>query len=144
MSPNESRARYYGMLANIDENFGVLRDRLRQWGLEDNTVLIFMTDNGSAGGVDVDADQLVTSGHNAGMRGKKGSQYDGGHRVPLLMRWPAGGLDSGRDVGELTANIDMMPTLMELCGLGDPDDLSIDGKSLAPLLGVGTPDPTIR
>ena len=96
VSPNESRARYYGMLANIDENFGVLRDRLRQWGLEDNTVLIFMTDNGSAGGVDVDAEQLVTSGHNAGMRGKKGSQYDGGHRVPLLMRWPAGGLDSGR------------------------------------------------
>ena len=100
VSPNESRARYYGMLANIDENFGVLRDRLRQWGLEDNTVLIFMTDNGSAGGVDVDAEQLVTSGHNAGMRGKKGSQYDGGHRVPLLMRWPTGGLDSGRDVGE--------------------------------------------
>ena len=140
VSPNESRARYYGMLANIDENFGALCDRLREWGLEDNTVLIFMTDNGSAGGVDVDAEQLVTSGHNAGMRGKKGSQYDGGHRVPLLMRWPAGGLDSGRDVGELTANIDMMPTLMELCGLGDPDDLSVDGKSLAPLLGVGKPD----
>ena len=144
VSPNASRARFYGMLANIDGNFGVLCDRLRQWGLEDDTIVIFMTDNGSAGGVEVDGDQFVTSGHNAGMRGKKGSQYDGGHRVPLFMRWPGGGLDSGRDVSELTANIDMMPTLVELCGLGDPADLSVDGRSLAPLLGVGPSDRVSR
>jgi arylsulfatase A-like enzyme len=136
VSPSESRARYYGMLANIDENFGLLRDKLQEWGLADNTILIFMTDNGSAGGVDVDADQFVTSGYNAGMRGKKVSQYDGGHRVPFLMRWPAGGLDGGRDVDELTAHIDILPTLMELCGLGDPAALAVDGKSLVPLLGA--------
>jgi arylsulfatase A-like enzyme len=140
MSPNESRARYYGMLANIDENFGVLRDKLQEWGLEDDTILVFMTDNGSQGGVDVDANQHVTSGHNSGMRGKKGSQYDGGHRVPFFVRWTSGGLDGGWDVDELTANVDIMPTLMELCGLGDSSRMAFDGTSLVPLLGAYTLD----
>ena len=76
-----------------------------------------MTDNGSAGGVDVDEDQNVISGHNAGMRGKKGSEYDGGHRVPFFLHWPAGGFDRGCEVGRITANVDILPTLIELCGL---------------------------
>ncbi|MDP7579301.1 MAG: arylsulfatase [SAR202 cluster bacterium] len=140
VSPNESRARYYGMLANIDENFEVLCDKLREWELEEDTILIFMTDNGSQGGVDVDANQFVTSGHNSGMRGKKGSQYDGGHRVPFFIRWPTGGLLGGRDVEELTANIDILPTLMELCRLGDSSQMGFDGTSLLSLLGVDTPN----
>ena len=139
VSPSESRARYYGMLANIDENFGVLCDKLREWNLEDDTILVFMTDNGSHGGVDVDANQFVTSGHNSGMRGKKGSQYDGGHRVPFFIRWPSGGLVGGRDVEELTANVDIMPTLMELCRLGDSSQMEFDGTSLTSLLEVDTP-----
>ena len=149
VSPTEDRARYYGMLANIDDNFGVLRARLAEWGLEQNTILIFMTDNGSAGGVAVDADQFVVSGHNAGMRGQKGSQYEGGHRVPFFLRWPGGVVDGGRDVAELTANVDIMPTLMELCGIGDPATLTVDGRSLVPLIrgaaaGVADTDPSWR
>ena len=126
------RAEFYGMITCIDENLGILRAKLAELGLAENTIFIFMTDNGSSGGCDLDADGFVTGGYNAGMRGKKGSEYDGGHRVPLFIHWPAGGLDQGRDVTQLTANVDVMPTLLELCGI--QDDHAYDGTSIAPLL----------
>jgi len=126
---------FYGMIANIDENFGKLRDRLQQWGLEGNTVLIFMTDNGSSGGCRLDADQFVTQGYNAGMRGRKGSYYDGGHRVPFFVRWPARGIGDSRDIEELALHVDVLPTLIELCGLKPPPGVEFDGVNLAPLLG---------
>ncbi len=134
LTPHEERAKYFGMVANIDENVGGLRRRLAELGLSQNTIFIFMTDNGSAGGVDVDDDQYVTSGHNAGMRGKKGSEYDGGHRVPFFLHWPDGGFDLGCDVERVTANVDILPTLIELCGLKKPDDCEFEGRSLVPLL----------
>ncbi len=93
-----------------------------------------MSDNGSAGGVDVDENQFVVNGHNCGMRGKKGSEYDGGHRVPCFIHWPAGGLATGWDIPELTANVDILPTLMELCDLGDISQYDFDGQSLLPLI----------
>jgi len=125
---------FYGMITNIDENFGELRERLRRWGLEENTVLIFMTDNGSSGGCRLDADQFVTQGYNAGMRGRKGSYYDGGHRVPFLIRWPAGGIGGGRDIEELALHVDVLPTLIGLCGLKPPPGVEFDGVNLADLL----------
>ena len=82
------RANFYGMITNIDDNMARLRHHLRVLGLEENTILIFMTDNGSAMGCNLDAQQFVRDGYNAGMRGKKGSPYEGGHRVPLFMHWP--------------------------------------------------------
>jgi len=106
------RANFYGMITKIDENFGVLMQKLDEWGLSDNTILIFMTDNGTAAGATLDADQFVVGGYNAGMRGIKGSPYDGGHRVPFFARWPAGGIGGKRDVTALTANVDIMPTLL--------------------------------
>jgi len=137
VTPHEERAKFYGMVANIDENVGGLRRRLAELGLAENTIFIFMTDNGSAGGVEVDERQFVTSGFNAGMRGQKGSEYDGGHRVPLFLHWPAGGLSTGRDLEEVTANVDVLPTLIELCGLDKSESDSFDGRSLAPLLQPG-------
>ena len=127
------RANFYGMITCIDENLGLLRQRLRNLGIERNTILIFMTDNGTSGGATLDEDQFVIGGYNAGMRGIKGSEYEGGHRVPFFLHWPAGGLTEGRDVAELTANVDVMPTLMELCGM-DPEGHVFDGRSLVPLL----------
>jgi len=115
------RANFYGMITNIDENMGRLHARLKELGLEDNTILIFMTDNGTS------------AGHSGGMRGKKGSEYDGGHRVPFFIRWPAR-LKGGRDIGRLTAHIDVLPTLIELCGLKRPKGVKFDGASLVPLL----------
>ena len=78
-TPHADRANYYGMVSCIDENVGILR----AW-LAENTILIFMTDNGFGDGVDVDDQHFVTSGFNAGMQGKKNSEYDGGHRTPAL------------------------------------------------------------
>ncbi len=116
-----SQARFYGMITNIDENMGRLMKRLSELGLEDNTILIFMTDNGTA------------AGHQGGMRGGKGSEYDGGHRVPFFIRWP-GGLERNRDIARITAHIDVLPTLIGLCGLKKPEDVKFDGVSLVPLL----------
>ena len=136
---HQDRANFYGMITCIDENLGRLRQRLRELGLEENTILIFMTDNGTAGGATLDEKQFVRAGYNAGMRGVKGSEYDGGHRVPLFIRWPAGGLDRGQDIPRLTGNVDMMPTLLDLCGV-DPGAHTFDGASLAPLLRAESED----
>ena len=121
-------ANFYGMIANIDENMGRLLGRLKALGLEENTILIFMTDNGTAAGFQ------GGRGFNAAMRGAKGSQYDGGHRVPCFIRWPAGGLAGGKDVTRLTAHIDLLPTLIAACGLATPAGVKFDGTSLLPLL----------
>jgi hypothetical protein len=121
-------AGFYGMIANIDENLGRLAARLKSLGLEENTILIFMTDNGTAAGFQ------RGKGFNAAMRGTKGSEYDGGHRVPCFVRWPAGGLGGGRDVIRLTSHIDLLPTLIEMCGLPRPAGVTFDGASILPLL----------
>jgi len=123
----EQRARFYGMITNIDENLGKLLARLKEWGLEENTIVIFTTDNGTAAGFD------GRSGYNAGMRARKGTPYDGGHRVPCFIRWP-GRLPAGRDVAQLCAHFDLLPTLIDLCGLNPPEGVKFDGKSLVPLL----------
>lgn len=129
-SPN-----FYGMITNIDENIGRLRAYLAEKELDKNTILIFMTDNGSAGGAILDGKRWnegfpTSIGFNAGMRGLKASPYDGGHRVPCFIHWPEGGLDKGRDFDGLTAHIDILPSLMEMCGLGRISDLKLDGLSI--------------
>ena len=128
------RANFYGMITNIDDNMARLRHHLRVLGLEENTILIFMTDNGSAMGCNLDAQQFVRDGYNAGMRGKKGSAYEGGHRVPLFMHWPGGGFTEKQEVHELTANIDLLPTLIDLCDLEISENTTFHGTSIAPLL----------
>jgi arylsulfatase len=118
-------ASFFGMIANIDENIGKLDAFLRETGLHENTVFIFMTDNGTANGESV---------FNAGMRGKKIDLYDGGHRVPFFVRWPAGKLRSAADIDLLTECHDVLPTLIDLCGLKKPRAAKFDGISLAKLL----------
>lgn len=135
----EPMAQFYGMIENIDENLGALRGKLNELGLAENTIFIFMTDNGTAAGLSSQsADEDSWTGYAAGLRAKKGSKYDGGHRVPFFVEWPAGGVGGGRDVGRLTAGIDVVPTLVELCGLELPKPIEFDGRSLAPLLRDAT------
>jgi arylsulfatase A-like enzyme len=136
---HQDRANFYGMIACVDKNLGILWQRLRDWGLEENTILIFMTDNGTSGGATLDKDQYVVAGYNAGMRGVKGSEYEGGHRVPFFIHWPGGGIDHGRDIPELTGNVDVMPTLLDLCGI-DAGEREFDGRSLVPLFYEDGPD----
>ncbi len=116
---------FYGMITNIDDNVARLVKFLRDWDLERDTLLIFMTDNGTSSGAQI---------FNAGMRGQKGSPYEGGHRVPFFAYWPSGGLAGGRDIGALTAHIDVLPTMMDLCKLKRPDGPPLHGRSLRPLL----------
>ena len=130
-----SNPNFYGMIANIDHNMGILRKRLDELGLAENTILIFMTDNGTSAGAKfkgLDSEALV--GYNAGMRGKKSSVYDGGHRVPFFIHWPKGGLTGGKDIDTIAAHIDVLPTLAELCGIPVPEAYDEDGISLKPLL----------
>ena len=131
----DAQARFFGMIANIDENMARLTAKLEELGLAENTILIFMTDNGTAKG-----------DFNSGMRGIKGSEYDGGHRVPFFIRWPGGGLEGGREVGRVCAHIDVLPTLVDLADLEDPDPDRLDGVSLSSLLngeGSGWPSRTL-
>ncbi len=116
---------FYGMIENIDENLGRLRQYLQDSGLAANTIFIFTTDNGSASGFQV---------HNAGMRGNKGSPYDGGHRVPFFLHWPAGGFTANQPIDTLTAHIDVLPTLLELTQVKRPKGPALHGRSLVPLL----------
>lgn len=80
---NMERACFYGMISNIDDNIGILRQKLKDLNIEDDTILIFMTDNGTSGGVITDEYGFVIDGYGAGLRGQKNSEYEGGHRVPF-------------------------------------------------------------
>lgn len=130
----EQRAWFYGMIANIDENIGDFRQFLADNGVAENTILIFMTDNGTAQGVEIDGRRFVTNGYNAGMRGKKGDAYEGGHRATCLIHWLAENVDRHVEIDRLAAHIDILPTLMELADLTYPEPMNFDGTSLAPLL----------
>ena len=121
----EKTASFFGMISSIDHQVGQLRQFLAEHGLAENTLFIFTTDNGSAAGDEI---------FNANMRGRKTSAYDGGHRVPFFMHWPHGGFSTGQDLPELTAHIDVLPTLIDLCDLTQPSDYRFDGRSLMPLL----------
>lgn len=130
----DSRARFYGMITNIDENFGKLEEKLKELDLIDNTILIFMTDNGSSGGCNTDENHFPIDGYNAGLRGLKGCEYEGGHRVPFFIRYNKKNINGGKDVNDLCANIDIMPTILEFCGIEKKENISFDGTSIAKLL----------
>ncbi|SHJ76318.1 Arylsulfatase A [Reichenbachiella agariperforans] len=130
-------AAFYGMIANVDENIGKLVDFLKANEIMDNTILIFMTDNGTAQGARVEGHRLdgfVNKGFNDGMRGIKASKYEGGHRVPLFIHWADGGITTGTDIDELTAHYDILPTLVDMAGLKVEKGLKFDGQSLLPLI----------
>lgn len=131
---NEDRKKFYGMISNIDENFGKLVNKLEELDVIDDTILIFMTDNGSSGGSVLDENEQVIDGYNGGFRGLKGSEYEGGHHVPFFIRYPRLGIQGGKDIEELTANVDFMPTILDLCDIEIPKDREVDGVSLKDLL----------
>ena len=118
-------APFFGMIANIDDNVGKLRTKLAEIGADKNTLFIFTTDNGTVRGGNV---------FNAGMSGGKGKNTEGGHRVPFFMHWPENGWTKGRDIKQLSAHIDVLPTLSEICDFEIDGKLPVDGLSLVPLL----------
>ncbi|SHF75604.1 Arylsulfatase A [Arenibacter palladensis] len=135
---SERLAKYYGMVEKIDEDVATLFRKVAELGLDENTIIIFMTDNGPCpwfGGVEMDFETgFVEEGYTAGMRGAKIWGYENAHRVPFFIRWPSAGIQGGKDIDALSAHIDVLPTLIELCGLKGADSLKFDGRSLKPLL----------
>ncbi|WP_165748783.1 arylsulfatase [Cellulophaga sp. Z1A5H] len=129
----DTQKRFYGMITNIDDNFGTLRRKLKALDIADNTILIFMTDNGTSAGYYNKKGKIT--GFNAEMRGTKGSEYEGGHRVPFFIHWKDGKINTPKDINTLAAQIDILPTLADLCGIALPKDhLALDGQSIVPLL----------
>jgi arylsulfatase A-like enzyme len=128
---------FYGMITNIDYNVGRLMKKLKDLRLAENTIVIYTTDNGTTPGAGVQLDKngfLKGKGFNAGMRGAKSSQYEGGHRNPFFIRFPNSKRPIERDVLQLTSCMDVLPTLLDLCGITIPDKLPLDGQSFLPLL----------
>ena len=121
----EDTAKAYGMIANIDDNFARVLAKLDQLDLSKNTIVIFMTDNGP---------RIFSPDRFTGtLRGKKGDVFEGGIHVPFFIRWP-GHVSPGQKVDTIAAHIDLMPTLLDACGIQLPQTNPLDGISLMPLL----------
>lgn len=145
IAPEESRKRFedlgydgntagrYGMIENIDDNFGRLVSKLDEWNAWENTLVIFMTDNGQASRSGKLNGKKVTL-HTAGFKTGKGSPYEGGTHVPAFWRWQ-GVLPEGQDISALTGHIDLYRTFTDLAGVEIPSAVQeIDGRTLLPLL----------
>ncbi|MBM3812506.1 MAG: arylsulfatase [Acidimicrobiia bacterium] len=118
---DETTAKVYGMIVNLDENVGRLFRKLASLNLDQDTILLYLTDNGPQ-----------QPRYNAGMRGRKGTVYQGGIRVPAFLRWPARLKPASLDT--IAAHIDILPTMLDACGVAAPKDLRLDGRSLMPLI----------
>lgn len=125
----DPRASFYGMITNIDGNIGRTLKLLDDRGLAENTIVIFMTDNGTAAGFVPAGPRGQAKGFNAGMRAMKGSQFEGGHRVPCFIRYGRE-LPTDRDVPQLSAHMDLLPTLARLCQLNTSSIKKLDGIDL--------------
>ncbi len=120
---SDFNAAAYGMVENIDFNVGRILKHLDDLNLSDNTIVLFTTDNGPNG-----------NRYNGGMKGRKGWVDEGGVRVPLFIRWENGNLVHGKTIEPIAMHIDLMPTLLDLCGIEKSKDIQWDGRSLLDLL----------
>jgi len=147
---DDALSRIYGMITHIDNRFGRLIDQLKKLQLYENTIIVFLSDNGP--------DFLSEYRYNAGLRGRKSYVYEGGIRVPCIFSWP-GRVKGGEKIDKIAAHIDIMPTLLDAAGIKPHENIKFDGTSLLSLLenkstnwsdrllfcqGYGTADPQIR
>lgn len=124
-SPNGGRGRDETvklMMKSLDESVTAILDAVRKNGIAGNTLVLFFSDNGGAAHMRCDP-----------LRGKKGSVWEGGHRVPAIAWWP-GTVAKGVKSEQLSISLDIMPTMLDLAGLDQPVDRALDGQSLVPLL----------
>ena len=116
----ENTRKVYAMVTNIDDNLKKLFAKVEELGIKENTIVIFMTDNGPQ-----------HARYVAGMKGRKTSVYNGGIRVPFYFRYP-NEFSGDKEVDQMTAHIDLLPTLSKLCGTRIPEDRKIDGRNFIP------------
>jgi len=127
MGLSTETSRYYGMLTNFDDNFGRLLNKLEQKSLLNDTIIIFLGDNGTS------SLHKQDDLYETGQRGRKTYVYENGIRVPFCISYP-NALKSGTKIDKITSCIDVMPTLLNFCNIEKPDKVNFDGKSLLPLL----------
>jgi arylsulfatase/arylsulfatase A len=121
----DKRARIFAMVTNVDNNLGRLRKKLDELGIAEHTIVIFLCDNGPNG-----------RRYVMGMQGMKSQVFEGGIRCPFIIHWPAK-IQAGHCVTAPSAHIDVLPTLLDACGVRPPADLKLDGRSFLPdLLGA--------
>ena len=111
-----------GMMARLDASVTAILDALREQGIAERTLVLFLSDNGGAGHMRCDP-----------LRGRKGTVWEGGHRVPAIAWWP-GRVPAGTRCDDLASSLDVMPTMLALAGLDALTDRPLDGESLEPLL----------
>lgn len=129
------RDKYAAMVSTIDKKIGIVLNKPEQEGLSDNTIVIFMSDNGFSR-----EERTFSGGGSAGgLRGEKFSVYEGGIRVPAILSYP-GHIASGKVCPEIGLGIDWFPTILELCDIKNTSEKAVDGKSLLPVL-AGNPSP---
>jgi arylsulfatase A-like enzyme len=126
---HDEAAHYYGCITELDEQVGRIRKCLEDWGVADNTLLCFCSDNGPEG----KAPEGKKAGVTAGLRGRKRSLYDGGVRVPALAVW-SGKIEAGSVVDTPCSTLDYFPMVANLTSFKMPDDRPIDGQDLMPIL----------
>lgn len=120
----------YGMLRSMDRGIARVLDTLEHEGLADDTLVLFSSDNGPQFG---GRDEMCSDRFNCGFAGAKLSVYEGGIRLPMVLRWPAG-LATSRTLPQLVHFTDWLPTLLAVAGITPPDDLRLDGIDMLPLL----------
>ena len=124
------------MIQSMDASLGRLLDDLERTGLDKNTIIVFTSDNGGLTHKEVEIDGGVPPTSNLPLRSGKASLFEGGSRVPALIRWP-GVTDSGRVSEAVITGIDYYPTLLEMCGIPKNSKQTLDGVSLVPALKGG-------
>ncbi|MEM0968522.1 MAG: arylsulfatase, partial [Verrucomicrobiota bacterium] len=117
-----TKAAFYSMIKNVDDNMGRLAEKLNELEIDEETLVVFLTDNGPAGG-----------GSAGPYRGAKASVYNGGIRTVCFWRWP-GTIDPGSKAFQTTAHIDLMPTILDFCEVKPPEGVTFDGRSVRPLM----------
>jgi arylsulfatase A-like enzyme len=122
-------AHYYGCITELDEQVGRIRKSLREWGIAENTLIFFCSDNGPEG----KEAEGKKAGTTAGLRGRKRSLFDGGVRVPAIAEWP-GKLKAGTTVETPLSTLDYFPTIGKLTGYKMPDERAIDGQDMMPII----------
>ncbi|WP_298238998.1 arylsulfatase [uncultured Algibacter sp.] len=131
MGLHENNARVYGMVSNVDTNVGKVMKLLKDLNIEDNTIVVFMSDNGPRDRRT--KNDVIPDRYNYNLRGTKTSVYENGIRVPFFIRYPQG-FNGGRKIETATSVIDVLPTLLEACKVSPPKQVKIDGVSLLPLI----------
>ncbi|MCZ6672964.1 MAG: sulfatase-like hydrolase/transferase, partial [Verrucomicrobia bacterium] len=133
---NEKRRTYAGMITALDDSIGRILEKLRALDLEENTMILFISDNGSPTGAKMTLGYV--DGNNDPLRGNKGTLYEGGIRVPFIVQWKGGGLPEGTTYNRPVSSLDVLPTALGLAGVTSSSELP--GLNILPYLKGNKPD----